>query len=64
MEGAREAEGVVKKRAPEGVAVLDGVVGAERGVKEVFIFVVWQPCNSFLANIASWNKQLIVLYSL
>jgi hypothetical protein len=35
MEGAREAEGVVKKRAPEGVAVLDGVVGAERGVKEV-----------------------------
>jgi hypothetical protein len=29
MEGAREAEGVIEERVPKGVAVLDGVVGAE-----------------------------------
>jgi hypothetical protein len=27
--GAREAEGAIEERAPEGVAILDGVVGAE-----------------------------------
>jgi hypothetical protein len=64
VEGARDAEGVIEEQAPEGVAVLDGVIGAERGVKEVFIFTVWQPCNSFSANIASWNKRLTILYSL
>jgi hypothetical protein len=56
MEGGWEAKGVIKERAPEGVAVLDGAVGAERGVKEVFDFVIWRLCNSFSANIASWNK--------
>jgi hypothetical protein len=56
VKGAWEAEGVIGERAPEGVAVLDGAVGAEQGVKVVFIFVIWQPCNSFSANIASWNK--------
>jgi hypothetical protein len=29
VEGAREGEGVIEKRAPEGVAVLDGVIGAK-----------------------------------
>jgi hypothetical protein len=56
VEGAREAEGVIEERAPEGIVVLDGAIGAERGVKEVFIFVGWRPYNSFSANIASWNK--------
>jgi hypothetical protein len=40
VEGAQEAEGVIEERAPEGVAVLDGAIGAERGVK-VFIFFIW-----------------------
>jgi hypothetical protein len=56
VEGGREAEVVIKERAPGGVAILDGVVDARRGVKEVFVFVGRQPCNSFLVNIASWNK--------
>jgi hypothetical protein len=64
MEGGWEAKGVVEERAPEGVAVLDGAVGAKRGVKEVFDFIIWQPCISFSANIASWNKRLTLLYSL
>jgi hypothetical protein len=29
VEGAREAEGVVEERAPEGVVVLDGAIGAQ-----------------------------------
>jgi hypothetical protein len=29
VEDAREAEGVIEEQAPEGIAVLDGVVGAE-----------------------------------
>jgi hypothetical protein len=41
IEGVWEAEGVIEERAPEGIAVLDGAVGAERGVKEVFVFIVW-----------------------
>jgi hypothetical protein len=40
INGAREAKGDVEEPAPEGIAVLDGAVGAERGVNEVFIFVV------------------------
>jgi hypothetical protein len=64
VKGAWEVEGVIEERAPEGVAIMDGAIGAERGVKEVFVFIIWWPCNSFLANIASWNKWLIVLYSL
>jgi hypothetical protein len=63
VEGAREAEGVIEECDPKGVAVLDGTVGAERGVK-IFDFVVWRPYHSFSANMESWNKQLIVLYSL
>jgi hypothetical protein len=64
VEGVREAEGVIEERAPEEVAALDGVVDVVRGGNEFFDFVDWRPCNSFLANIASWNKQLIILYSL
>jgi hypothetical protein len=64
IEGGQEAEGVIEEWAPEGVAVLDGAIGAEWGVKEVFIFVDWHPCNSFLINIASWSKRLTILYSL
>jgi hypothetical protein len=64
VEGGREAEVVVEERAPEGIAVLDGVVDVERGMKEVFIFIDWRPYNSFSASIASWNKRLTILYSL
>jgi hypothetical protein len=64
MEGAWEAEGVNEEWAPGGIVVLDATVGAQWGMKEVFIFVIWPPCNSFLANIANWNKRLQVLYSL
>jgi hypothetical protein len=56
VKGALEAEGFIEVQVLEGIAVLDGVVVARRGVKEVFIFVGWWPCNSFSANIASWNK--------
>jgi hypothetical protein len=55
VEGGCEAEVVIEEHAPEGVAVLDGVIDAE-GMKEVFVFISWQPCNSFSAYIASWNK--------
>jgi hypothetical protein len=41
MEGGREAEVVVKERAPEGIAVQAGAVDAERDMKEVFIFIGW-----------------------
>jgi hypothetical protein len=34
MDGAWEANSVIDKWAPEGVAVMDGVLGAEQGVKE------------------------------
>jgi hypothetical protein len=64
VEGAWDAEGVVEERALEGVAVLDGAVGAERGVKELYVFISWRPCNFFVANIASWNKRLTIFYSL
>jgi hypothetical protein len=39
VEGGCEAEFVIKERAPEGIAVLDGAVDVERGMKEVFIFI-------------------------
>jgi hypothetical protein len=45
--GAREAKGVIEEQAPEGVVVLDVAVGAEQGVKEVFIFVVWHHAILF-----------------
>jgi hypothetical protein len=38
-EGGHEAEVVVEERAPEGIAVLDGVIDVERGMKEIFIFI-------------------------
>jgi hypothetical protein len=41
VEQTHEAEGVTEERAQEGIAVLDGVVDARRGVKEVFVFVGW-----------------------
>jgi hypothetical protein len=41
LEGAREVKGVIKERAPEGLVVLDGAIGVEQCMKEVFIFVVW-----------------------
>jgi hypothetical protein len=56
MEEGHEAEFIIEERAPEGVALLDGAVDVERGMKEVFIFIGWRLYNSFSANIASWNK--------
>jgi hypothetical protein len=53
MEGGRRAEVVIEERALEGIAVWDGAVDAEWGVKDAFIFVGWQPCNSFSSIIAS-----------
>jgi hypothetical protein len=41
VEGGHEAEFVIEERSPEGVAVLDGAIDVERGVKEVFIFISW-----------------------
>jgi hypothetical protein len=41
IEEAREAKGVVEERALEGIAILDGAICAERGMKEVFVFVIW-----------------------
>jgi hypothetical protein len=41
VKGAWEVEGVIEERAPEGVAIMDGAIGAERGVKEVFVFIIW-----------------------
>jgi hypothetical protein len=64
MEEGHEAEFIIEERAPEGVALLDGAVDVERGMKEVFVFIGWRLYNSFSANIASWNKRLIVLYFL
>jgi hypothetical protein len=53
VEGGCEAEVVIEEQAPEGIAVQVGAVDVERGVKEVFIFIGWRPCNSFSANITS-----------
>jgi hypothetical protein len=41
MEGKHEVEAVIEECALEGVAVLDGAVDVDRGVKEVFVFVSW-----------------------
>jgi hypothetical protein len=41
MEGGREAEVVIEECALEGVAILDGDVDADQGVKEVFVFIGW-----------------------
>jgi hypothetical protein len=41
IEGPWEAEVVIEERAPKGIVVLDGAIGAEGGMKEVFVFVIW-----------------------
>jgi hypothetical protein len=53
VEGGREAKFIIEERAPKGVAVMDGAIDVEHGVKEVFVFISWRPYNSVLANIAS-----------
>jgi hypothetical protein len=47
VEGGLEAKFIIEERAPEGIAVLDGAVDVERGIKEVFVFNGWRPCNFF-----------------
>jgi hypothetical protein len=64
VEGGHEVKFVVKEWAAKGIAVLDGDVDVEWGMKVVCVFIDWQPCNSFSANIASWNKLLTILYFL
>jgi hypothetical protein len=64
VEGAREVEGVIKKWAVVGAREVEGVIDVWQGVNELFTLVGCQPCNSFSANIASWNKWLTILYSL
>jgi hypothetical protein len=56
VEGAREAEGAVEEWAPDDGAVLDEFVDGWWGMNELFDLVGCRPCNSFSANIASWNK--------
>jgi hypothetical protein len=64
VEGACEVEGVVEKWPVAGAHEVEGVVDVWWGMNELFNLVSCQPCNSFSTNIASWNKQLTVLYSL
>jgi hypothetical protein len=64
MEGGHDVKVVIEERAPEGIAVWARAIDAERDMKEAFIFIIWHPYISFFANIASWNKQLTILYSL
>jgi hypothetical protein len=64
VEGAREVEGLIEKQAVAGAREVEGVVDVWRGINELFNLVGCRPCNSFSANIASWNKWLTVLYSL
>jgi hypothetical protein len=64
VEGAREVKGVIKKWAVAGAREVEGVVDVWFGVNELFTLVGCRLCNSFSANIASWNKQLTLLYSL
>jgi hypothetical protein len=64
VEGTREVECVIEKRAVPGAREVEGVVDVWWGVNELFNLVGSRPCNSFSANIASWNKRLTILYSL
>jgi hypothetical protein len=64
VDGAREVEGIIKKWAIAGARDVEGVIDGWQGVNELFTLLGCQPCNSFSANIASWNKWLTVLYSL
>jgi hypothetical protein len=52
VEGTCEVESVIEERAVEGGGALED---ADLSVKELLGFGSW-PCNSFSANIASWNK--------
>jgi hypothetical protein len=56
VEDVYAAKGVVEGQDPEGDD-LDGVIAGVQGVKEFLDLVYWRPCNSFSANIASWNKR-------
>jgi hypothetical protein len=63
--GAVEGGGAGCQKEEEG-AVLACPVDV-RGVKVLpvlFLFLGWCPCNSFSANMARWNKRLIVENSL
>jgi hypothetical protein len=64
VKSTHEVEGVVKKWAIPGAREVEGVIDVWRGVNELFNLVGCRSCNSFSANIASWNKRLTVLYSL
>jgi hypothetical protein len=64
VEGSRDVEGVIKKQVVVGACEVEGVIHVWWAVNELFNLVGCRPCNSFSANIASWNKPLIVLYSL
>jgi hypothetical protein len=64
VEGAREVEGVIEKQAVAGAHEVEGVFYVWWGMNELFALVGCRPCNSFSANIASWNKWLTLLYSL
>jgi hypothetical protein len=47
VEGACEPKVVIGEWALEGVVVLDGAIDVGWGVKEIFVFIGWWPCNSF-----------------
>jgi hypothetical protein len=47
IEGARGVEGVIEEWPLEGVAVLDGAIGDERGMKEVFVSSFGDPTILF-----------------
>jgi hypothetical protein len=64
VEGVHEVEGVIEKWVVAGAREVEGGIHVWRGVNELFNLVGCRPCNSFSANIASWNKWLTVLYSL
>jgi hypothetical protein len=67
VEGTRGVKGVIEKRVVLGVLgahEVEGVIDVWWGMNELFNLVGCWPCNSFSANIASWNKWLTVLYSL
>jgi hypothetical protein len=64
VEGAHEVECAIKKWAVTGAHKVEGVIDVWHGVNKLFNLVGCWPCNSFSANIASWNKWLAILYSL
>jgi hypothetical protein len=64
VEGACEVEGLIEKWAVAGAYEVEGAIDVWRGVNELFTLVGCRPCNSFSANITSWNKWLTLLYFL